>query len=125
MDLMVNGVEQTNLSLEAVTEHLKLAESINDLELWLSHKDGASMTALLNASRGWLLYTIFDPDKCLRTQNSSIVSTETDSYNLSNGQKDVYPNSYAYPRKVIFAALGHFVRSEQLDPSLNWVDGMV
>lgn len=125
MDLVVNGVEHVNLWSEAVNEILKHAEGINDLETWFSHTDRSSITALLNARRGWLMFSNSETDKCWRTQNSSITSNDEDSYLLSNGQKDFYPNSYAYSRKSIFAALNNFISSGQLDPSLSWVDGMV
>jgi len=124
MDLIVNGVELTSLSLGAVKAQIKEATSIKNLEIWMSYNDGSSITALLNERRGWLLYSSLNPDKCLRTNNSSIASIEEDSYFLSNGQKDFYPNSYAYSREVIFDALSNFACSGQLDLSLNWVDGM-
>ena len=92
-------------------------------ELWVELPDGQSMCALINGDRGWLMYLRHgDGDAGFSSRNPDYAGPPDAmiEYQLSNGQHDLYPASWAYPIAQIREGLEYF-RQYQRPPSfITW-----
>ena len=93
-------------------------------EIWREGADGSRMCALINGATGWLMYL---PDEessgfSSRNPNYSGPSTATLDYQLSNGQVDEYPLSWALPLTEIQGALEYYVVESRPAPWICWHD---
>ena len=90
-------------------------------ELWV-HVDEQSMCALINGDIGWLMYLEEPGDSGLSSRNPAYKGPADGviEYYLDNGQRDVYPASWAYPIDQILRALEYFRREERVPPFIEW-----
>jgi len=90
-------------------------------EIWVDHDPFPSMCALLNGRRGWLMFLRYDGDAGFSSRNPNYGGdpAEEIDYILENGQRDLYPASWAYPKEEVVAALEAFARSREV-PGIAW-----
>lgn len=65
------------------------------------------MCALINGNAGWLMYLRSEGDAGFISRNQDYTGPEsaTIEYRFSNGQRDLYPASWALPISVVKSAL--------------------
>ncbi len=95
------------------------AEQYN--EIWLAKDPEPSLCALLNGSRGWLMY-MHTVDEGLQSINPDFAGDPESvrEYRLSNGQIDEYPKSWALAESVILGALEYFIDHAEPAPFVAW-----
>jgi hypothetical protein len=130
-------------SIPALRRELEFfaSEQFREISLYVE-PPGPSLIALLNGNIGWLMYLRHgDGDPGFSSRNSSFASVgnATDTriftgrfdgegvpliqYQLSNGQVDEYPASWALPESEIVRALVYFVEhSGARPPFIHWHD---
>jgi hypothetical protein len=91
-------------------------------ELWEHHDSGASICALLNGDRGWLMLLRFEGDSGMSSRNPDYDGPDEAviEYRLTNGQRDEYPASWALPESVVMRALKHFQKTGKPAPFVTW-----
>jgi hypothetical protein len=93
-------------------------------EIWEHHDSGASICALLNGDRGWLMLLRFEGDSGMSSRNPAYDGPEEAviEYRLTNGQRDEYPASWALPETLVMRALTHFKKTGKPAPFVTWHD---
>jgi hypothetical protein len=93
-------------------------------EIWINTPDGQSMSALIHGDVGWLMYLREEGDSGFTSRNPEYdgPSTAEIEYELSNGQHDFYPASWAIPIAEVRAALEYFEREHRPPPFVRWID---
>lgn len=91
-------------------------------EVWVESPDGQSLCALINGDRGWLIYFRYSGDSGFSSRNPNYDGPPDAEieYELSNGQHDFYPASWALPVAEVRRALEHFHREHQRPPFVLW-----
>ena len=91
-------------------------------EVWVETPDGKSMCALINGDYGWLMYLRENGDAGFSSRNPEYdgPANATIEYQLSNGQQDRYPASWAIPVAVIDRALRFFQEQNAPPPFICW-----
>ena len=91
-------------------------------EIWLESPDGQSLSAFVNGDRGWLMYLREAGDSGFHSENPDYngPADVTTEYELSNGQHDWYPASWAVPIADVRLALEFFKREHRLPPLIVW-----
>lgn len=91
-------------------------------ERYLESPDGQSLSAFINGDRGWLMYLRESGDSGFSSRNPDYdgpADAEIE-YELSNGQHDWYPASWALPIADVRRALDYFQREHRQPPSVVW-----
>lgn len=91
-------------------------------EVWVQLPDGQALCALINGDRGWLMYLREEGDAGFSSCNPEYdgpPGAEIEYY-LSNGQRDVYPASWALPIAEVRRALEYFERERRRPPCVVW-----
>lgn len=90
-------------------------------EIWEGFEE-KSMVALINGDRGWLMYLEEPGDSGFSSRNPAYQGPADAmiEYYLSNGQRDEYPASWAYPIDELRRALEYFRREGQRAPFIEW-----
>jgi hypothetical protein len=80
------------------------------------------MCALINGDRGWLMYLRWDGDAGFSSRNPAYdgPSNAEIEYQLSNGQHDMYPASWALPLAQVRQALDFFDLNHRPPPFVVW-----
>ena len=93
-------------------------------EVWVDHDPFPALCALINGPRGWLMFIRYSGDAGFSSRNPEYdgAADSEIEYRLGNGQRDLYPASWAYPRDVLFEALRHFARTRTVPPGINWAN---
>jgi hypothetical protein len=91
-------------------------------EIWVESPDGQVMCALVNNDRGWLMYLREkgDPGFSSRNPNYDGPPNAQVEYELSNGQRDYYPASWALPLSEVRRVLEFFEREHRPAPFVVW-----
>jgi hypothetical protein len=86
-------------------------------EVWVDHGPFPSLCALLNGPQGWLMYLRYDGDAGFSSRNPAYSGSPTSEidYVLSNGQRDRYPASWAYPRSEVLRAVQTFALTRRVE----------
>ena len=88
--------------------------------------DGQSITALINADVGWLMYLREPGDVGFSTRNPEFADAEGMlEFVLDNGQGDEYPAFYTYDIADIRTALHEFIDKKWLPSNVLWHDDRV
>lgn len=91
-------------------------------EIWIDHGNFPALCALMNDTRGWLMCLRFEGDAGFSSRNPAYKGeprAEID-FVLSNGQRDKYPASWAFPVEEVFAALEWFAAHKAVPSSIAW-----
>jgi len=91
-------------------------------EIWVQSPDGQAMCALINGDCGWLMYLRANGDPGFSSRNPNYdgpPDAEID-YELSNGQGDCYPASWALPLSEVRRALEFFEREHRPPGFIVW-----
>ena len=90
-------------------------------EIWVKAGE-KSMCALINGARGWLMYLDEPGDSGFSSRNPAYAgpADATIEYYLDNGQRDVYPASWAYPLTEVKRALAYFRREKKRPTFIKW-----
>jgi hypothetical protein len=91
-------------------------------EIWVDHGDYPALCALVNGDYAWLMYLRYNGDAGFSSRNQQYQGPENAvvDYFLSNGQRDEYPASWAYPKDEVFAALEWFAEHKGSLLSITW-----
>jgi hypothetical protein len=91
-------------------------------EISIDHGAYPALCALVNGDRAWLMYLRYDGDAGFSSRNPGYEGSEDAvvDYFLSNGQRDTYPASWAYPTDEVFAALEWFAVERSSPASITW-----
>jgi hypothetical protein len=91
-------------------------------EVWVELPDGQAMCALINGDLGWLMYLRENGDAGFSSRNPSYAGPANAEieYELSNGQRDTYPASWALPLAEVRRALEYFEREQRPPPWVTW-----
>jgi hypothetical protein len=94
-------------------------------EVWLEAPDGQSICALINGNVGWLMYLREPGDAGFSSRNPKYDGDPNAAIEclLSNGQRDVYPASWALPVEEVREALDYFAREHRRPPFIVWHEG--
>ncbi|MBB6430919.1 Imm1 family immunity protein [Algisphaera agarilytica] len=91
-------------------------------ELCIQSPNGDSLLALINGKRGFLVI-MNSENGSSRTSRNPDYSDDNDStieYQLSNGQVDEYPESWALPIELIRQALSDFEQNHTIPTYITW-----
>ena len=90
-------------------------------EIWVRVGE-KSMCALINGDRGWLMFLAEDGDSGFSSRNPAYDGPRAAmvEYYLSNGQRDEYPASWAYPIADVKRALAYFRRAGKRPSFIKW-----
>lgn len=96
-------------------------------EVWLEGPGSERICALISGGRGWLMFQRGPDDAGLSSRNPAYdgPADAQIAYTLSNGQRDQYPASWAYPAEVVERALDHFRHTAEAAPFIVWHDDEV
>lgn len=85
-------------------------------------EDGQRLVALINGDVGWLMYLRHDGDAGFSSRNPDHDGPPeaTIEYELSNGQHDWYPASWALPLEQVMRALDYFRERRKQPPFIHW-----
>jgi ribosomal protein L7/L12 len=146
IELSVNDRRSRVASVAELRQELAPFASEQFREIWVSMDSGGpSLVALINTNIGWLMYLRHDDgDPGFSSRNPAYNESDAmqsglafDSlfrgkhvpvieYQLSNGQVDEYPASWALPEPDIIPALEYFVQHEgRRAPFVHWHDNAV
>ena len=91
-------------------------------EVWVDHDPFPSLCALINGPLGWLMVVRYSGDAGFSSRNPQYVGPVDSEieYRLGNGQRDLYPAAWAYPRDVVCGALVQFARTRTLPADISW-----
>jgi hypothetical protein len=91
-------------------------------EVWVDSPDGQSLCALINGDRGWLMYLREEGDSGFSSRNPDYTGPANAQieYELSNGQHDFYPASWALPIAEVRRALEYFAQEHRQPPFVVW-----
>jgi hypothetical protein len=91
-------------------------------EVWAESPDGQALCALINGDRGWLMYLREEGDAGFSSRNPTYDGPPDAQieYELSNGQRDLYPASWALPVAEVRRALAYFKREHRPPPFVAW-----
>ena len=91
-------------------------------EVWLRLPDDQILCALINGDRGWLMYLREEGDSGFSSRNSTYDGPPDAKieYELSNGQHDLYPASWALPIAEVRRAIEYFEREHKRPPFVVW-----
>ena len=84
--------------------------------------DGQSLTALINADVGWLMYMRKSGDAGFSSRNPHYAGCPDVmiEYVLANGQHDEYPASWALPIAEVLKAVAYFREHRRPPPFIAW-----
>ncbi len=124
MELCINEVEQTVASASELADRLSATATMVHREIWLTASTGASLCALMNGDRGWLMFLreYGDAGFSSRNPNYDGPPDATIEYVLSNGEVNSHPAEWAITLFEIARALKHFVEHETQPPFIHWHD---
>jgi hypothetical protein len=90
-------------------------------EIWVRAGE-KSMCAMINGDRGWLMYLGRPGDSGFSSRNAAYdgPADALIEYYLDNGQRDVYPASWAYPISDVKRALAYFRREKKRPRFITW-----
>ncbi len=82
----------------------------------------AILCALINGDLGWLMYLREEGDSGFSSRNPNYVGPldAQIEYRLNNGQRDLYPASWALPLKEVRRAIEYFKLEHQRPPFIVW-----
>lgn len=122
--LVVNRTETRIASAYQLRQALAMSAREQFREIWLNtDEDGPSLCALINGQRGWLMYLRKAGDAGFSSRNAALDDTgDMVEYYLSNGQRDVYPASWALPVDQLLKAMVYFVEHRTRAPFIDWHD---
>lgn len=122
LDVIVNGSKQQLEDHNAFQAALVSIQHTDDLEIWVSLHDGASLCALMNQRCGWLMFLRFPEDTGFSSRNPAIGMCDegTETFILANGQADTYPITWTLDRETIFAAILSFAETGEMPLTLSW-----
>jgi hypothetical protein len=91
-------------------------------EVWVHSPDGQALCAMINGDRGWLMYLREEGDSGFSSRNPEYAGSPDAEieYELSNGQHDFYPASWALPLPIVQQALAYFEQFHQPPPFVVW-----
>ena len=91
-------------------------------ERWERANDGQSICALIVDDRGWLMYLRHNGDAGFSSRNPDYPGSPDDmtEYELSNGQRDLYPTCWALPVETVERALHYFREHHRPAPFVLW-----
>jgi hypothetical protein len=91
-------------------------------EVWLRLPDDQILCALINGDRGWLMYLREEGDSGFSSSNPDYDGPADAQleYELSNGQHDLYPASWALPITEVRRAIEYFEREHKRPPFVVW-----
>ncbi|SRR5579883_2451546 len=92
--------------------------------IWLELPDGQTIAALINGGLGlgWLMYMRWNGDAGFSSRNPRYDGPPDAEieYDLSNGQRDLYPASWAFPVGEVRRAVDYFEREHRPPPFITW-----
>jgi Immunity protein Imm1 len=91
-------------------------------EIWVNHKNGSSMCALIHGDLGCLLYMKEPGDGGFSSRNTEYDGDPdaTLDYYLTNGQRDEHPLAWAIPAAKVREALIEFRRTGKRSAVIHW-----
>jgi Immunity protein Imm1 len=91
-------------------------------EIWVNLPDGQALCALINGDKGWLMYLRKEGDAGFSSRNPDYDGPPDAEieYELSNGQHDCYPASWALPVKEVRRALDFFEKQHKPPSFVAW-----
>jgi hypothetical protein len=124
MLLTINGSNSEVSTEQAMRKALAESASVKFREIWLRAEGGPAICALINEKTGWLMYLREPGDAGFSSRNRSYSGRASAmiEYELSNGQRDEYPASWAVSLKVIEDAFVHFLAYQSRMSSIDWHD---
>ena len=116
------GASRRDTDVDEVRAALATLPADGCLEIWIDHNPYPSLCALVNGERGWLMCLRYDGDAGFSSRNPRYAGSPDAriEYRLANGQVDVYPAAWAYPRADVFAALEYFARHRRVPEAIAW-----
>lgn len=88
-------------------------------EIWVEHGE-ARLCALINGSRGWLMYLRYPGDEGSHSVDPDCQDPGEMEFLLNNGQLDRYPVAWTLPIETVRQALEHFEQTGQPAPFVPW-----
>ena len=90
-------------------------------EVWIDFGPEPTLSALINETRGWLIYMRYDGDAGFSSRNPEHAGEERElEFRLGNGQLDVYPIEYTFPKTKIIEVLKYFIVNRRVPDWLDW-----
>jgi hypothetical protein len=124
MRLSINGKTDEISSKAMLLERMAKSAHLQFREVWLNVNGGPALCALLNKNIGWLMYLREAGDAGFSSRNPAYPGSDSDvvQYQLSNGQVDEYPASWALSEAEILDALTYFFAHRSRPTSMVWHD---
>jgi hypothetical protein len=122
LELRVSTSHSTAYILAECETLLFEAANSNSSEIWIHFDPYPGVFALLNDHFGWLMYMRYEGDPGFSSRNPIYAGSPNTNltYQLSNGQEDEYPASWAFPIETILHALRLFATSRTFPVEIQW-----
>lgn len=105
--------------------NIKMDSDSQYKEIWIDSDEqgiGATICALINGDKGWLMYLRYHGDAGFSSRNPNYSGDEnaTLEFELSNGQLDEYPLSWVLPIDEVNQALTYFAKYKKPPKFIKW-----
>ena len=116
VNVTVPDGDERQAALAELEDALASVPAAGYAEVWVDHDSFPALCLLVNGEHGWLMCLRYSGDAGFSSRNPAYVGDPdaTLEYYLSNGQRDVYPVAWAYPRERAVEAVRIFAQSRRV-----------
>jgi WD40 repeat protein len=101
---------------------LNTASTDNYHEIWLEGHGKNTLCILTNPDTAFLMYLRHVGDSGFRSNNKSGDESKTQEFKLSNGQIDLYPETWLTDKANIKSAMLTYFDTGTMDKSIDWIE---
>ena len=91
-------------------------------EIWISGHEDGTLCIMTNPKSAFLMYLRNQGDHGFRSNNKRGDENKTQEFKLSNGQLDLYPETWLTDRERINSVLLTYFESGTMDKNVDWIE---
>ncbi|MEJ1241059.1 hypothetical protein WBG78_23125 [Chryseolinea sp. T2] len=100
---------------------LATCKKVDFQEIWIEGHGESALCVITNATSVFLMYLRHEGDSGFRSNNVFGNESKEQEFRLSNGQVDLYPESWLIDKRNMESALMAYFDSGTMDTSIDWV----
>ena len=120
--IIINNQKTELKSRDHLISILNTLQTDNDQEIWMEGHAKTALCILTNSDRAFLMYLRYEGDSGFRSSNKSGDGSKTQEFKLSNGQIDLYPETWLTGKENIKSSLLTYYESGTMDKSVDWIE---
>ena len=90
-------------------------------EIWIKGHEKSALCVMTNVNKIFLMYLRHEGDSGFRSNNKFGDESKSQEFKLSNGQLDLYPETWLTDKEKIKSALLTYFDSGTMDASVDWL----